>query len=48
MSGEDGPPMRFVHAGCGHALNAQATCGSCGEVIDPRKVRIEPQLFGKI
>ncbi len=41
MSGEAGPPVRFIHRGCGKPMDAKTTCGSCGEEIDPRAVRIE-------
>lgn len=39
-----GPPLKLMHRGQDHALNAQLTCAECGEPVDARsaEVRAEP------
>src|SRR4051812_41334397 len=31
----DGPPVHFVHAGCGGAMTQHIICSVCGQVDDP-------------
>ena len=35
------PPARLVHKNCGRAFDPVLTCGSCGELVGPRDVRVE-------
>lgn len=36
---ECGPPVRLVHAECGHECEPYLACSCCGERIDPRAMR---------
>jgi DNA-binding HxlR family transcriptional regulator len=38
LVGEDGPPLILEHR-CGHRLEAQLVCESCGDPVDPRDTR---------
>ncbi|MGI9594886.1 MAG: winged helix-turn-helix transcriptional regulator [Acidimicrobiales bacterium] len=35
----DGPPVSYVHTGCGHAANPHVACAHCGDEIDVRSLR---------
>jgi DNA-binding HxlR family transcriptional regulator len=37
--GVAGPPVRLVHASCGHDANPVLTCGHCGEPVTARGIR---------
>lgn len=41
-AGPDGPPLLQEHVTCGHDFHAVTTCSVCGEVVDPRAVRVRP------
>jgi DNA-binding HxlR family transcriptional regulator len=38
LAGGDGPPLILEHR-CGHRLEAQLVCESCGDPVDPRETR---------
>lgn len=38
LAEESGPPVRYVHEGCGHA-QPELVCGHCGERIDARNTK---------
>jgi DNA-binding HxlR family transcriptional regulator len=40
--GPAGPPIETVHAECGHAFHAVATCSHCGGEVDSRSTRSRP------
>lgn len=31
----DGPPIAFIHAGCGGTILQEVSCGTCGGTVDP-------------
>jgi DNA-binding HxlR family transcriptional regulator len=35
----DGPPVKVVHRGCGHAADFVVACAHCGERVGPRDVQ---------
>ena len=35
----NGPPVSYVHTGCGHAADPRVTCAHCGDEIDVRSLR---------
>ena len=37
-----GRPMLHQHLTCGHTFDPVLTCSECGEVVDPRQVRVMP------
>ncbi len=39
-AGPEGPPLIRHHTRCGHDFHPVTSCSECGEVIDPRDVRI--------
>ena len=38
----EGPRVKMRHQGCGHVVDAVATCSHCGERLDARAVSAEP------
>jgi hypothetical protein len=41
--GPDGPPTEVVHhTGCGERVHIDTVCGTCGEPIGPRDLRVVP------
>lgn len=40
LAGEDGPPMRLEHRGCGGAVCARGTCEACGAHLGAREVQV--------
>jgi DNA-binding HxlR family transcriptional regulator len=38
----DGPPVRFVHHGCGGAVDGHRLCERCGAPLEARDVQAEP------
>jgi len=38
--GKAGRPMLHRHLGCGHLFDPVLTCSECGELLDPRQVRV--------
>lgn len=38
LAGEDGPPLAFVHRGCGRPTAPVMTCSECGDPISPFEV----------
>lgn len=41
-SGEDGPPMRIRHSGCGELTHPVVACSECGEPLSGENVVPEP------
>jgi DNA-binding HxlR family transcriptional regulator len=39
MADATGPPLEYVHLGCGHRTQAVLTCSECGEALRPEGVR---------
>jgi DNA-binding HxlR family transcriptional regulator len=39
---EHGPPMRFLHRGCGGTLDDHLSCDACGERLSPRDIEVRP------
>lgn len=37
-----GPPMEFVHTGCGHPADPHVACRHCGDELDVRSVQARP------
>lgn len=37
-----GPPLKLVHRGRGHALQATLHCAECGEAVDARSAQVAP------
>jgi len=46
LSGEDGPPLRRRHKGCGHLFDPVLTCSECGEAVGPRDISVEARGAG--
>ena len=42
-----GPPVRVIHRGCGHAARLELHCADCGERVSYRDVRVEPGKLRK-
>ena len=42
MAGAEGPPFALVHEDCGHASDPTLSCSACGEPLEPRALRLEP------
>lgn len=42
MAGPEGPPFHLVHEGCGHPSDPTLSCSACGEPLEPRALRLEP------
>jgi DNA-binding HxlR family transcriptional regulator len=42
MAGEDGPPLRLVHRGCGREIMPALTCPECGEPVAARDMQARP------
>ena len=42
MAGDDGPPVRLVHRGCGHEGMPELACPSCGEPVGARDMQARP------
>jgi DNA-binding HxlR family transcriptional regulator len=42
----EGPPLVHTHKSCGHDFHTVTTCSECGEVVDPRAVRVRPNIVG--
>ena len=38
----DGPPVRYIHTGCGDGISQQTICATCGQVHDPAEVQVRP------
>lgn len=38
LSGEAGPPMEFIHKGCGKVFQPTLTCSECGDKVIARDV----------
>jgi DNA-binding HxlR family transcriptional regulator len=38
----DGPPILYVHSGCGGTIALEAHCANCGQVHDPAELRVRP------
>ncbi len=38
MAGEEGPPLEYVHAGCGQQTKPTLNCSECGEMLRPQEV----------
>ena len=38
----DGPPVLYMHAGCGGSVAQRLVCDTCGEVNDPAELRAVP------
>ena len=38
-AGDDGPPVRLTHAGCGGAVSEHGSCAACGAPVAPRDAR---------
>lgn len=41
MADESGPPLEYVHHGCGKKTNPVLACSECGEPLRPEGVRTE-------
>ncbi|AZZ90298.1 transcriptional regulator [Hahella sp. KA22] len=48
MAGDAGPPVEYVHLGCGKKMTATLVCSECGEPIDAKSVKpmLGPGLSG--
>ncbi len=42
LADENGRPMLHEHVGCGHQFDPVLTCSACGEIVDPKQVRVRP------
>lgn len=42
MAGPEGPPFELVHQRCGQPSVPTLACSSCGEPLEPRDLRLEP------
>jgi DNA-binding HxlR family transcriptional regulator len=40
MSGDDGPPAKLVHKGCGHRTTPELVCSECRQALVPRDLEI--------
>ncbi len=38
----NGPPVSYVHTGCGHPTDPRVTCSHCGDEIDVRTLQARP------
>jgi DNA-binding HxlR family transcriptional regulator len=47
LAGEDGPPMRLEHRGCGGAVSERGTCEACGEELTAREVHVVRRTAGE-
>jgi DNA-binding HxlR family transcriptional regulator len=43
LAGEDGPPVRLEHRGCGGPVSDRGVCEACGAVLGARDVRARPR-----
>jgi DNA-binding HxlR family transcriptional regulator len=41
LAGDDGPPLAFIHRGCGRPTVPVLACSECGDPITPFAVRAE-------
>jgi DNA-binding HxlR family transcriptional regulator len=41
-AGRAGRPLLLQHMACGHQFDPVLTCSECGEMVDPRRVRVMP------
>lgn len=44
---EGGPPVRFIHSGCGHHFTPRVSCSVCGGAIDQDQVQLEAGPGGR-
>ncbi len=42
LAGAEGPPFSVVHEDCGHPSDPTLACSACGEPLEPRALRLEP------
>jgi DNA-binding HxlR family transcriptional regulator len=42
MAGPEGPPFDLVHESCGHPSDPTLSCSACGDPLEPRDLRLEP------
>ena len=45
-AGDDGPPVKHRHMGCGRHFHLTPTCSECGEALEAREVVAERQAAG--
>lgn len=41
MAGDDGPPIKFTHKGCGHRTTPELVCSECREPLVPRDLDLD-------
>jgi DNA-binding HxlR family transcriptional regulator len=42
MAGDDGPPLKLVHRGCGHEIMPELACPACSAPITARDMQARP------